>query len=471
MAEYCGKQPNVARKIALDLSLNDVQALCKSQKACQKVVCQNNGFWKSKYKRDNPEEDSEPMDDDWKRHYQRALKSLFVIKGDDVDIPIELPITRGVASISCGETHMGLITTLGNLYTKGSNDMGRLGLPRNIRKVEEFTFIRDNVKKIKCASGTFYIDNNSDAYVAGLWNDDYGFSKIASNVFDIDASRINRIKYILIIDNQMDLYAGQYSVFNKNTINFKYVASDCGKITWEYYIIDIRNNLYIIGQIGEDLQLRKSTFEINTNIRGKGWLYTLTTDGKLYIKTLAYIGRVPRFGPEQLIDIDVVDVYETNSYRSLIYTKRNGDVYGRGEILWHLNIYIDEIFQDFINSFSNEHWINLYQDLNNESFPLVYELANQIYQIQGLDNIENLDDLYDKIFELTDRDKFGLLINLLFYPTFLGDDRELLYREIIGEYSKYSVLISTQVQSAQIYRGEVYVLSNEANFNVPREFL
>ena len=470
MAEYCAKQPNVARKIALDLSLNDVQALCKSKKACHKNICQNNGFWKNKYKRDNPEDDSEPMDDDWKRHYQESLKSLFVIESNDVDMPIELPITRAVSSISCGVAHMGLITTMGNLYMKGSNMNGRLGLPPGTSHVDEFMFIRENVKKIKCGYQTFYIDNNSDAYAAALWLGHFGFTKIAENVFDVDVTEVEmRVRTVLVIDNKMDLYVGPYNKGNKNVLNFQYTASDIKYINHIGYVIDNQNNLYVIKRENENFRLAKTISPINSNVKSKGYTYTLTIDGDLHVSPTV-LDKPNIVANEVLIDTNVVNVYE--QYRnSLIYTKRNGDVYGRGKVLFDLNIYIDEIFQDFIDSLSEDNWHTLLDDLNNNTFVLDYQLGNTIYHIRGIKDVLNIDDLYDKILELSDRDKFGLLNNLLNYPAFYGNDRLALYREIIIEYSKYSVVISEQAQLAEFLGNEVYVLSTEANFNVPRKFL
>ena len=66
---------------------------------------------------------------------------------------------------------MAIITINNDLYMKGSNKSGQLGLPSNILNIEDFTLIKNDVSKVTCYQfHTFYIDTNFDAYSVGVFS-------------------------------------------------------------------------------------------------------------------------------------------------------------------------------------------------------------------------------------------------------------------------------------------------------------
>ena len=181
---FCQQQPDSARNIALYLSPPEISNYCQSEKACDRVICKKQRFWKMKYQHDYPNDFSLPIDGNWYRHYQKSLATLYLYTSVDSSI-----ITSGVRQVSCGKNHCGLVTVAGNLYMWGLNRFSQLGL-KDVINVKDPTFIKENVEKIICDSDfSIYITENSESYIVGrVFRDNFPqFTFLAENCLDAAA--------------------------------------------------------------------------------------------------------------------------------------------------------------------------------------------------------------------------------------------------------------------------------------------
>ena len=162
MSDLCQRQSNVARNIARNLRLQDLAQFCQMNKNCHLAICDNNGFWKSYFRKFNQDVVSEPRDWDWKEYYKKSLQLFYII-----DENINRFTARGVTKISFGLQHYGYLTFDGDLYLLGSNEFGQLAM--DSRSIKTWVKVATDVIWFLCSHKyTIYIDVNLNCYIAGL---------------------------------------------------------------------------------------------------------------------------------------------------------------------------------------------------------------------------------------------------------------------------------------------------------------
>lgn len=204
------------------------------------------------------------------------------------------------------DTHIFYLDKNNNMYGKGANYQGELGLGDTTKRTQ-FTFIASNVKSIfSFISTTFYIDLNNNLYGAGRYV--YGsksgnknittFTLIASNVKNVYSNYAQSVCFITLTD---DLYgAGEYTGgssqnFTKISSNIKdcfipysgifYITNDYKT----YYRGDTNNTYTITDSTFSSSSFRQqySTFNIDkiyfpTTSTTTREILIKTTDGKVY---------------------------------------------------------------------------------------------------------------------------------------------------------------------------------------------
>lgn len=78
--------PNdVIRQMALDLTSEDIFNLCLTNKRFNKVICDDENFWRNKLKRDFPQDRKRLENESWKQFYERLKSEIPVEIPDDID--------------------------------------------------------------------------------------------------------------------------------------------------------------------------------------------------------------------------------------------------------------------------------------------------------------------------------------------------------------------------------------------------
>ena len=121
---------------------DDLKTLSKWCQTSKRVnqICQDEGFWRNKYRKDYGEFELEEGDT-WRKIYKRKIQS-------------------GINSpISAGFDHYGIIDQKGNLYMAGDNDKGQLGVGRDIKKSKIPILVKfpEKSERVISLSATFSI--------------------------------------------------------------------------------------------------------------------------------------------------------------------------------------------------------------------------------------------------------------------------------------------------------------------------
>ena len=374
MADICQIQPDLARQLALRLQIKDLYKFCDMNVSCYDLVCQNNNFWRSKYKDINNNDTSQPEDWDWLSHYKKSLQSLYIITSTEKYL-----VSRAVVSVSSGLNHIGCLTIMGNLYLIGSNSRGQLGLPQTQTRHGWF-LAQNNIKWVLCSySYTIYTDYNADCYMTGeIGTAKYGFTLLEHNVIDAYINpfpaQTPEILYVTS-DHKLYLKTNQpkfLELYNRETI---FIDDNVKKICHTTTI-----PLYIgmdLGLHGFSWSLQKK-IDYGNNIQQASFSarvrVTLNINGELYIKTKDY--------DQHLLATNVKEFDVTDYPRplSMCYLTKTGEFYISGSILFFRNILVPELFKSILDSLTNENWNLIRQvlirDRENFKLPNINTISN-----------------------------------------------------------------------------------------------
>jgi alpha-tubulin suppressor-like RCC1 family protein len=168
---------NIA-EIALYYPIEYIDRMCQISKRFNRLICDNNNFWKAKFIRDFGILPSNVIF--WKNAYKNYGKvigfgdnkfgELGIGSTSALAKPTEIPNIRA-KFVACGLTHTLLIDLNNHLWGSGNNGSGQLGLnhTKNINEPTQILWSFENTAKaVSCGIyHTVMIDMNDDVFVFG----------------------------------------------------------------------------------------------------------------------------------------------------------------------------------------------------------------------------------------------------------------------------------------------------------------
>lgn len=295
-------------KIALDLPINHITHLCITNRRFGEIICNDNYFWKNKFKRDYGDVNFEP--DSWKLLYMIAGN---VIKFSGIIATSTLRNIRASEVATTGETSYSVIIDYNNdVWVWGDN-------------VENLHKLNIKAKKVSCSdNATMFIDLDDNVWITPNWNiltfsSRTKLERILGDpipIPNIKAKDISLgIKHMGIIDLDNNIWMlgnndyGQLGLGDtlprNNIINipgFKAIKIVCD--TQSTAFIDIDNNIWTFGrnyygqlglgdyndrhiptQINElkGKEISMSTHTMVIDLEGKMWGFGKNQEGQLSI--------------------------------------------------------------------------------------------------------------------------------------------------------------------------------------------
>jgi hypothetical protein len=160
--------------IALKLNIEDVGYYCLYNSRFNKIVCENNWFWKEKFLSDFGLSEYDYVDD-WKTLYKN-YGSVYVFGNNSVNqlgfnnnfenvlIPTKI-LNFQVKAISAGYYHTVAIDFNNDVWGFGYNNSGSLGLVHRTNQGIPTKIPHFKVKSISTGVHTVAIDLNNDVWV------------------------------------------------------------------------------------------------------------------------------------------------------------------------------------------------------------------------------------------------------------------------------------------------------------------
>lgn len=173
--------PNsLIRQMALSLSLNEINSLCRTNKKFNQAICQYQIFWYNKLVNDYKVTEAYSEELDRKKIYKyykyrliglgsNGQGRLGLISTRKVDNFTYIP-TVAFKDIACGDSYSIFIDINGNLWVTGDNYSGQLGANTARELVRTFTQLHNNTKFIQVACGTNHtlaLSEDNEIWVTG----------------------------------------------------------------------------------------------------------------------------------------------------------------------------------------------------------------------------------------------------------------------------------------------------------------
>jgi alpha-tubulin suppressor-like RCC1 family protein len=264
--------------IILYLSIDDVRNFSIVNERFNRLIYNNNNFWRQKFILDFnyiPEE----IILDWRYAYKNYGKvysfgdnrSRQLGLGDTENRNVPTPIlSQGdkirAKSVSCGAKHSMIIDLDNNIYAFGRNEDGELGLGDNENRNVPTLIPNIKAKSVSCGVyDTLILDLNNDVYAFG--KNYSGQLGLGDNVDRNVPTLIPNIKakyiscgdhHTIIIDLNNNVYSFGYNEYgqlglgdneNRNVPtliqNLKAKSVSCGG--FQTVILDLDNNIYVCG--------------------------------------------------------------------------------------------------------------------------------------------------------------------------------------------------------------------------------
>lgn len=283
-------------EIALNMTLDELSAFCRTNKKANDYLCDNDDFWRRRFLQDYG---SAEKYETWKETYKGKVFSFGLNKFGQLglgdrrkrDKPTQVQDIHP-KKVACGMGHTIIIDINNNVLACGKNDNGQLGLGDSVdRVIFEQVYIQGKKCKAKLVAcnkfSTFLIDMNNDVWCCG--DNQYGqlglgdnndrniFTKVDigksiqitcsksdtflidenntlfacgdryTNVFEIfkkDIKHASAHHLLSYIDMNDEVWVEQTSspdtIFKKIGIRAKFISSGSRST----YIIDMKNDLY-----------------------------------------------------------------------------------------------------------------------------------------------------------------------------------------------------------------------------------
>jgi len=174
--------PNpMIRKIALNLSLNDIVNSCRTSILFNSTICDNENFWNEKTRKDFPRQQT-MINGSWKETYRILSPKLYTFGsgssggsgglGYYIDhnqlTPKRVEDLTSASFVSCGLDHTAVISN-GKLYTFGYGGFGELGHGNNESHARpKLVEGLDNVTGVACGARYTAAISNGQLYTFGI---------------------------------------------------------------------------------------------------------------------------------------------------------------------------------------------------------------------------------------------------------------------------------------------------------------
>lgn len=163
---------------ALDLPLNNILNFCLTNDRFNRIICNDNFFWKNKFIKDYGNIETENITN-WKLLYLNTNNIWIFTDNEKLATYISSPheglvshLTNTIAfDIGLSDNHSVVINNNNNIFVWGYNNFGQLGIGTTDSIDNQYKLNYIKAKKVSCSnSGTMLIDLDDNIWVAGIIN-------------------------------------------------------------------------------------------------------------------------------------------------------------------------------------------------------------------------------------------------------------------------------------------------------------